>query len=104
MITRVWGIVNSEEIEFHRIPDQPYYWEGFAPRVPGLQNIEIWAETDKGARGHLRNQVRMEWDVSTRVRLTITPYTVRLIPSAKEGLVRKYATFLLENESQLPSR
>lgn len=79
MITRVWGVVNSTDVEFHPILDRPDYWEGYAPRVPGLQNVEIWAENDRGAISHLRNQVKIEWDVLTSARLVITPYIVRLV-------------------------
>ena len=49
MIVRVWGTVNSTEVEFTPIRDKPGYWEGYAPRVPGLQDIEIWAESSTGA-------------------------------------------------------
>lgn len=79
MITRVWGIVNSEEVEFHPIIERPGYWEGFAPRVPGLQNIEIWAENDRGARAHLKNQIKIEWDAITHARVVIAPYVVQLV-------------------------
>ncbi len=54
MIIRVWGVVNSTEVEFTPIPDRPGSWEGYAPKVPGLQDIEIWAESDSGLRGHLK--------------------------------------------------
>ena len=32
MIIRVWGIVNSTEVEFTPIPDRPGYWEGYAKK------------------------------------------------------------------------
>lgn len=50
MIVRVWGVVNDIDVEFTPIPDRPGYWEGYAPRQPGLQDIEIWAESSTGAR------------------------------------------------------
>lgn len=69
MIIRVWGIVNSTEVEFTPIPDRPGYWEGYAPRMPGLQDIEIWAESDSGLRGHLQCTVMIDYHAHTEVRL-----------------------------------
>lgn len=79
MITRVWGIVNSTEVEFTPIRDRPDYWEGYAPRVPGLQDIEIWAENDKGARGHLRCTVQVQYHAHTQARLILLPYVASLL-------------------------
>ena len=69
MIIRVWGIVNSTEVEFAPIPDRPGYWEGYAPRMPGLQDIEIWAESDSGLRGHLQCTVMLDYHAHTEARL-----------------------------------
>lgn len=69
MIIRVWGIVNSTEVEFTPIPDRPGYWEGYAPRLPGLQEIEIWAESDSGLRGHLQCTVMIDYHAHTESRL-----------------------------------
>ena len=69
MIIRVWGIVNSAEVEFTPIPDRPGYWEGYAPRMPGLQDIEIWAESDSGLRGHLQCTVMIDYHAHTEARL-----------------------------------
>lgn len=79
MIVRVWGIVNAKEIEFQRVPDRPDYWEGYAPKFPGYQNVEIWAENDKGARGHLKCQVLISYENDTTARLLVVPYFTRLI-------------------------
>lgn len=79
MITRVWGIVNQEEITFHPIPDKPDYWYGICPRVPGLQDIECWAENDKGGRGHLKCQMYISWYTETLVRLILIPIQVTLL-------------------------
>lgn len=79
MITRVWGIVNSTSVEFTPIRDRPDYWEGYAPRVPGLQDIEIWAENDKGARGHLQCTVQVQYHTHTQARLILLPYIVELL-------------------------
>lgn len=69
MIIRVWGVVNSTEVEFTPIPDRPGYWEGYAPRMPGLQEIEIWAESDSGLRGHLQCTVMLDYHAHTEARL-----------------------------------
>lgn len=69
MIIRVWGMVNSTEVEFTPIPDRPGYWEGYAPRLPGLQDIEIWAESDSGMRGHLQCTVMLDYHAHTEARL-----------------------------------
>lgn len=69
MIIRVWGVVNSTEVEFAPIPDRPGYWEGYAPRLPGLQEIEIWAESDSGLRGHLQCTVMLDYHAHTEARL-----------------------------------
>lgn len=69
MIIRVWGVVNSTEVEFTPVPDRPGYWEGYAPRMPGLQEIEIWAESDSGLRGHLRCTVMIDYHAHTESQL-----------------------------------
>ena len=69
MIIRVWGVVNSTEVEFTPIPDRPGYWEGYAPRMPGLQDIEIWAESDSGLRGHLQCTIMLEYHAHTEAKL-----------------------------------
>ena len=97
MIIRVWGVVNSTEVEFAPIPDRPGYWEGYAPRLPGLQEIEIWAESDSGLRGHLQCTVMLDYhahtearqlgdrmeasliDAGDRVRLLLLPWVARLV-------------------------
>lgn len=80
MIVRVWGTVNSTEVEFQPIKDRPDYWEGFAPRVKGIQDVDIWAENDRGAKGHISAQVKIEWNTPTTARLIILPYIVTLVP------------------------
>lgn len=90
MIIRVWGIVNDTEVEFTPIPDRPGYWEGYAPRMPGLQDIEVWAESDSGMRGHLECTVMLEYHVHDEAHLIITPFVARLI--------RAYEADLLQDE------
>lgn len=79
MIIRVWGIVNSTEVEFTPIQDKPGYWEGLAPKTEGLQEIEIWAENDKGARGHLKCSVQVHYGVGTWAKLVLLPFTAELV-------------------------
>lgn len=80
MIKRVWGIVNDCEVEFKPIPNRRDYYEGYAPRMKGLQDIEIWAENHRGARAHLRCQVTIEWYTITEARLIIAPFYVHTVP------------------------
>lgn len=85
MIIRVWGVVNSTEVEFSPVPDRPGYWEGTAPRMPGLQDIEIWAESDSGLRGHLQCTVMIDYHAHTEVRLLQGHVDAQLV---EERLVR----------------
>lgn len=87
MVVRVWGEVNGEEIEFHPIPDRPYYWEGFAPKSVNVQDLNIWALTDRGALGHLKTQVKIEYHTKTEVRLLITPFLIELLKSYRVQLL-----------------
>lgn len=87
MIVRVWGIVNSTEVEFSPVADRPGYWEGLAPRVDGLQEIEIWAEDDEGARGHLQCTVQITYHTETVAQLLLLPYSARLIKKTVERIL-----------------
>lgn len=80
MIVRVWGTINSKELDFIPIPDRPGYYEGYGPKKKGFyQDIEIWAKNHLGAVGHLACQVVVrEWSPTT-VRLILAPYSVRLL-------------------------
>lgn len=89
MIVRVWGSINDLEVEFHPIPDRPYYWEGFGPRVEGLQNIVIWAETDGGSIRRLAVSVALSWDTDTTVRLVLMPYIVSIVTPYSVRVVEK---------------
>lgn len=88
MIIRVWGIVNSTEVEFTPIPDRPGYWEGTAPRMPGLQGIEIWAESSTGARGHLQCEVMIDYHAHTEARLLLLPWVAHLITLRETHLLQ----------------
>ena len=89
MITRVWGSINDVDVVFTPVPDRPHYWEGIGPRVDGLQNIVIWAETAQGSIRRLAVSVAITWDTETTVKLILMPYmvsvinryTVRFVPS-----------------------
>lgn len=87
MIVRVWGVVNSVEVEFHPACDKADHWEGIAPRVKGLQKIEIWAENDKGARGYLQCALAIKNYSPDSVILMLFPYRVRLLPSDNTTLL-----------------
>lgn len=84
MIVRVWGIVNSTPVEFTPIPDRPGYYEGIAPRAKYFQDIEIWAENDIGAIGHLQCQILIKEYTPTTVHLLLTPYRVKLLNNVRE--------------------
>lgn len=79
MIIRCWGEVNGTAVDFHPVPDRPDYWEGLAPSPPGLTDIEIWAESDSGARGHLQCSVQIQYYAETCARLLLIPYYAQLI-------------------------
>lgn len=93
MIIKVWGIVNSTEVEFTPVRDRPGYWEGTAPRVPGLQDIEIWAESSTGARGHLQCTVMIDYHAHTEAHLLLLPYVA--------GLVTEWVTDTLPSTYQV---
>lgn len=79
MIVAVWGTINSERVDFQKCEDRPGWWEGFGPRKPIYQQVEIWAKNDLGAVGHLQTQlVIREWS-PTKVQLLLAPFTVRLL-------------------------
>ena len=79
MIVKVWGIVNNQQIDFKPLPDKVGYWYGICPRVPGLQDIECWAENDKGGRGHLKCQMYISWVNDTIARLILIPIEITLL-------------------------
>lgn len=76
MIVRCWGEVNGYHIDFSPLKDRPGYWTGVAPRVEGLQQLKIWAENDKGARGQIELGVYVYPYRETQVRLLLSPFKV----------------------------
>ena len=88
MIVRVWGVVNSTEVEFAPVPGRPGHWEGYAPRMPGLQEIEIWAESSTGARGHLQCTVMIDYHAHTEAHLLLLPCVARLIALRETQLLQ----------------
>mgnify|MGYP005777830933 CR=1 FL=1 len=86
MIIRVWGVVNSTEVVFTPISDRPGYWEGYAPRIPGLQDIEIWAESDSGLRGHLQCTVMLDYHAHTEARLQLGERTEANLFNAEDAV------------------
>lgn len=90
MITRVWGIVNSTSVEFTPVQNKPDYWEGYAPiSKDDYQDIEIWAENDKGARGHLQCSIQVTWHSPTVAKLMIFPYYAKIVDFYKVELIRE---------------
>lgn len=82
MIIRVWGVVNSKEVEFTPIVDRPGYWEGYAPRADVLdQEIEIWAKSDTGAIGHFACVVVVKESTPTISQIVLYPYSVKMVPA-----------------------
>ena len=95
MIVRVWGVVNDTDVEFAPIPDRPGYWEGYTPRQPGLQDIEIWAESSTGARAHLQCTVMIDYHAHTMARLLLLPWAARVLDRYHTGVVQdRYHTQL----------
>lgn len=89
MITRVWGSINSVEIEFKKVPDREGYWEGIGPRSEEYQIIDIWAETNSGSIAHLDFAISMKIYGSDKVRLLISPYKAHLIEEYKASLLKE---------------
>lgn len=79
MITRVWGVINSVEVEFERVPDRPDFWQGIGPRVDGLQQIEVWAENSSGAKAYLPFAVSIKTYGPDLVTLLLSPYRAYLL-------------------------
>lgn len=79
MIIKVWGVVNGEEITFEPIPDKPDYWGGYANGVDGLQDIQIWAQNDRGRVGYLACSISLHWKTKTTAYLLLLPYVAELM-------------------------
>lgn len=91
MIVRVWGTVDSMEVEFTPIPERPGYWEGYCPYKPGMTEVDvkIWAENDKGACGHLQCTVQVHYHVHAMARLVLLPYVAKLLQLHDVRVVKK---------------
>lgn len=79
MITRVWGTINSVDVEFFRVKDRPGYWTGIGPRMANIQDIEVWAESDSGARAHMSFAISIKTYGPDHVILMLSPYRARLL-------------------------
>lgn len=95
MITKVWGIINSENVDFESVPDRPGYWSGVGPRVPGIQDIEIWAESASGAKCHLNYAISIQTYGADKVRLMLSPYRVRLLNDSERRSLDGYGKCVL---------
>lgn len=87
MITRVFGSINDVDVTFTPVQDRPDYWEGIGPRVEGLQNIVIWAETEQGSVRRLAVSVAISWDTETTVRLVLMPFVTTLVSAYLTSVV-----------------
>lgn len=87
MIVRCWGEVDGERIDFSPIMDRPGHWEGYISWRPGPLDIEIWAENDRGAKGHIQCQVQIQYfeKSDTVVRIVLCPYHIRLFAEGYRG-------------------
>ena len=47
--------------------------------MPGLQDIEIWAESSTGARGHLQCTVMIDYHAHTEAHLLLLPWVAQLV-------------------------
>lgn len=86
MIIRVWGTINSVEVEFERVPDRPDFWQGVGPRVDGPQQVEIWAENDQGVRGYLPFAVSIKTYGPDLVTLLLSPYRAYLLDDPQNSV------------------
>lgn len=89
MIVRVWGSINSTEVEFSKIPDKPGYWEGIGPRSEDYQLISIWAESSSGAVAHLDFAISMKVYGPDKVRLLLSPFKVSLVEEYSAKLMKE---------------
>ena len=95
MIVRVWGKINSQELDFTPVIDKPGYYEGYGPKNKNsfYEDIEIYAKNHLGAIGHLQCQVVIrEWS-PTKVQLLIAPYKIILIERWKAMIESQNFTF-----------
>lgn len=89
MIVRVWGSINSTEVEFERVPDRPDYWEGIGPRSEDYQMIDIWAESSSGAIAHLDFAISMKVYCSDKVHLLLSPFRATVFEEYSARLVKE---------------
>ena len=61
MIIRVWGEVDGVEIPLRPLKDKPDYWYGYCDWSPNLLHMELWAENDRGVRGHFDGFVKIQY-------------------------------------------
>lgn len=89
MIIKCWGVVNDTKIDFVPVEGRPNYWMGYAPRVKGLQHIQIWAQNDVGAIGYLDYQAILIFDTEITAKILLAPYAVSLIDPAGSKIVSR---------------
>lgn len=97
MIVKCWGIVNDTRVDFVPVDDRPGYWMGYAPRVKGLQHIQIWAQNDIGAVGYLNYQALLIFDTTTVAKIILAPYAVSLIDPAGSKIVSRGGNSVMDS-------
>lgn len=79
MIVKCWGEIDDERIDFQPMHDRPGYWCGYCSWRPGLLHLNIWAENQYGAVGHVDCDIQVQYDnASTKCRLILYPYKIDL--------------------------
>lgn len=91
MIIRVWGVVNSTEVEFTPIPNRPGYWEGYAPRLRGHLQCSVMLDYHAHTEARLLGD-RMEArliDAGDRARLLLLPWVAQLVTARDVNVLQE---------------
>lgn len=101
MIIRVWGSVDGVDVVYRPLPGRDGYWYCDVAWHPQLYHVEIWAENDKGARGHLACEVAVRYsdDVHTRCQIVLYPLVAKLITPRFSWSEAGRGEFIMESVS-----
>lgn len=101
MIIRVWGSVDGVDVVYRPLPGRDDYWYCDVAWHPQLYQVEIWAENDKGARGHLACEVAVRYsdDVHTRCQIVLYPLVAKLITPRFSWSEAGRGEFIMESVS-----
>lgn len=89
MITKVWGVVNGDKVDFSPVEGYDGYWCGYAKRVKGLQSIQVWAQNDLGSIGYLNYQVILKYKTETVAEILLAPYAISLVDPIGSGIISR---------------